>query len=116
MWVLSLVCISNLLVHYQKIVCKSFGGVGEGGGVPIFDQKYEIFDYGIDFQRFWEIFADYEIVFNAGGCKFGKFATQIVEKSVLALREQNCVDERFFVVQVIENVRYKVLVIEYRRF
>ena len=113
---LCVLCVFRLFVHNQKVFGQAFGGVGEGGFVPVFHKQNEIFDYRIDFQGLGQVFARYEIVFDAGGCKFGEFAPQIVEESVLALRKQNGVNKRFFVVQVIKNVRDKVLVVEYGGF
>ena len=102
----------RLFVHNQKVFGQAFGGVGEGGGVPIFNEQHEVFDDRIDFQRFGQLLAGDEVVFHAGGCKLSQLAAQEVEESVLALREQDCVDEVFFVVQVVEDVRDEVLVVK----
>lgn len=39
-----------LHVHLDEIFGQAFGGVGEGGVVPIFNKQHEVFDYGVDFE------------------------------------------------------------------
>lgn len=83
----------------DEIFGQAFGGVGEGGVVPVFHKQHEVFDHGVDFERFWQILLRNEIVFNACGGKLSQFGAQIGQEYILALREKNCMQQFAFVVQ-----------------